>query len=178
MLARLGADLKTTAAKGEAGVGSVSRSKPDDGRKVSQRRLGLELSRADLRLLADYRVFFERKGLRRSSIVSFIYKLRLLAEHVFPRDLLSATSEDGDAFADARQLGARARYLYISTIHGLYHWAVIYGRAKRDPTLRVVRPRWPRSIPRPIPDGDLRRLIAAAPQRELAMIARRGASWA
>lgn len=143
----------------------------NDGRRLSKRRLGLELSRADIRLLADYRIFLERKGLRPNSITNFLAKVRLFAEHLFPRDLLSATSDDVDAFIDGRQLGARARYHYVSTIHGLFEWAVVYGHAKRDPTLRVVRPRFPRSIPRPIPDGDLRQLIASAPQRELAMIA-------
>jgi site-specific recombinase XerD len=144
----------------------------DDGRKVSRRRLGLESSPANVKVLGEYRVFMERKGLAVGSVQKMLDVLTCFAEQLCPRDLLDASTADVELFVDRRKLGARARYHYISTIHGLFEWAVIYGHTTTDVTLRVVRPRFPRSIPRPIADVDLRQLIDGAPTAELrAMIA-------
>jgi hypothetical protein len=45
-----------------------------------RRRLGLELSPRNVKLLADYRMHMERKGCRPSSIVSLVCKIVLFAE--------------------------------------------------------------------------------------------------
>lgn len=145
----------------------------NDGRehRRGSRRLGLPLSAQDVRWLAEYRIHMERRNVRPRSIDKLEGTLRLFAESIFPREFITATHEDVDRFLDGRHLGARGRYAYISTLHGFYKWAVIYGKTKVDPTLKVMRPRLPRQVPRPIPDEHLRRALMSAPPMERAMLA-------
>ena len=119
----------------------------------------------------DYRRHMERKGLRPRSIKKMLDVVSLLSRHIAPRTVLEATETDVESFVDCRQLAPRTRYMYISTLHGLFEWAVIYGLLDRDPTMRVVRPRLPRAVPHPIQDDDLRTLLATADPRAAAMIA-------
>ena len=122
-------------------------------------------------VLDDYLQHMERKGLRPRTVEKLLGVLALFVAHVAPRDVLTAVTADVESFVDCRRLVARTRYMYLSVIHTFFEWAVIYGRIDRDPTLRVVRPRLPRSVPHPIGDGDLRRVLDDAPPREAAMIA-------
>lgn len=122
-------------------------------------------------MLRRYSDHGRRRGLRETSIVKNGNVLRLVAEHVHPRPLIAATAADLEAFLDSRHLSARTRYHHVSTVHSFFEWAVVEGIVDTDPTLRVIRPRFPRSVPRPIPDGDLEHVLAIAAPRERAAVA-------
>lgn len=142
-----------------------------DGRAKRRVRVGLELGAVTLAFLASYFDHLERRAVRASSIKRYRDVLILFAEHMHPRPVTDAAAEDIDAWMDTRCLSPRTRYHYVSTLHGLFDWAVKYERLDRDPTLTVVRPRFPRSVPRPIPDAELLHALAVAPARERTIMA-------
>lgn len=141
-----------------------------DGRKHSVRRDGRELDKATRMHLRDYQLDCERRALRATSIVAMRCKLLCMAEAVAPTPLLEAGAGQLQEALDGRRLGARARYGYLSILHGFYAWALLEGRATVDPTVRIRRPRAPRSVPRPISDADLRAAMLEAPPRIKAMM--------
>src|SRR5581483_10360804 len=50
----------------------------------------------------------------------------------------------------------------ITHLQGFYRWAVLEGRLVADPSLRLVRPKRPQRLPRPMPDVDVERALRAA----------------
>jgi integrase/recombinase XerC len=76
-----------------------------------------------------------------------------------------ATSDDVEGFIDARKVGPRTRYQWLSNLHAFYEWAIRHGLTDDDPTATVMRPRLHGTLPRPIGDSDLAySLSVAAPQ--------------
>lgn len=138
-------------------------------RAVSQRTRG-EINPEALRHVADYIDDCERGGLRPSTIKSYRSKLTLIAESQHPTAMVDLERDELEAFLDARSLGPRARYRYISDVHGFFRWAVNEGRATKDPTLRMRRPRITQGLPRPILDDDLVEAIQQAPPDVRAML--------
>lgn len=65
-------------------------------------------------------------------------------------------------FLDARNIGAKTRYGWLSTLHCFYRWAVDNGHVDCDPTVRIPRPRLRRSLPRPVSDQDLAMALSMA----------------
>lgn len=145
--------------------------KRPDGRAARVNAIGIDLEQGVAELLQQYRRHQEQRGLRPLAIKKLGAVLRLFAEWMHSRGGLGgATEAEVIAFLDGRRLSARTRYHYISSIHCFYEWAVLRGRLSHDPTLTVPRPRFPRAIPRPIPDDELNLAIAGAAPRELAII--------
>ncbi len=142
-----------------------------DGRKGRKLALGIDLGSDVKQLRADYQLHQSRRGVRTGSISRISDVLRLFCEFMDPASPIEATPAQIDAWLDSRQLSARTRYSYVSHLHGFYEWAVIYEHADRDPTLRVIRPRFPNSIPRPIPDDELAHALRMAAPRERAVMA-------
>lgn len=141
-----------------------------DGRTKS-RRLRNSARAADTNeLLAGFRLDQERRNLSSATIGVRRQRLLSLAEDVFPASLVEVDRETIEAYLDARTLGPRARYTYISHLHAFYEWAVLEGLAAADPTLRIRRPRQPRLTPRPIRTEDLHRALDLAPPVVKAMI--------
>jgi site-specific recombinase XerD len=138
---------------------------------VSQASRLLSLSAANVRVLADYRLYLEARAVRPASQFKIFELAVRFAQHCEPRPLLKATTADVEAFLETANIGASSRYHYISTLHCLYHWAENYGHSKHDPTKRVPRPRMPRGIPHPIDDDDLKRALAGARKTQRAMMA-------
>lgn len=79
--------------------------------------------------------------------------------------LMAVQRDDIERWLDVLHIGPRARTCYISTLHNFYQWAVAEGFRKDDPTVRIVRPRMPRLVPRPIDDESLELALAVAPPR-------------
>lgn len=77
-------------------------------------------------------------------------------------DLADATAEDVQRFIDAKHVGARTRYTWISAISCFSRWAVQTGHLPHDPTLGITRPKLRRTLPRPIADEDLAVAISMA----------------
>ena len=51
----------------------------------------------------------------------------------------------------------------ISNLHCFYSWAIDADLIAHDPTRKLIRPRAQRSMPRPMPSGDVARALAEAP---------------
>lgn len=142
-----------------------------DGRAARRNRVGVELGEATRKALSEYADHQRRRGLRPASIRKCGDVLRLVAEHAHPASLVDISDEQIEDFLDGRRLSARTRYHYVSTLHSFFEWAVVYAHATTDPTLRVVRPRFPNVVPRPIPDDDLEHALAIAGPRDRAIMA-------
>jgi site-specific recombinase XerC len=82
---------------------------------------------------------------------------RLIAfERFLGRSIATATPKDLHAYFDSHSHGPRTVYGILSTLHCFYVWAVEDGHCERDPTIKVPRPRLPRSLPRPARTEQLR----------------------
>lgn len=76
--------------------------------------------------------------------------------------LMAATTDDIQRFLDQRDICARTRYHWISHLSAFYRWAQMEGHTTSDPTARIVRPKLPKSLPRPIGTEDLGRALQAS----------------
>lgn len=95
-----------------------------------------------------------RRGLQPTTIASHNAFLRRFAGRV-AGGMLDATPDDVERFLDAYQLGATARYQYISGLHAFFDWARRAGYGNGDPTIDIIRPKLPKRLPRPISNADL-----------------------
>lgn len=111
-----------------------------------------------------------RRNLRPSTITQ---RRRALVRLGRSLDLSRATTEQIEDWLDSRNMGPEARACEISHIRGFYKWAVAEGRLRHDPTIRLVRPKLARRLPRPMPEGDLRMAVEMAPEpiRSMLMLA-------
>jgi integrase len=80
-------------------------------------------------------------------------------------ELLDVDHEVMAGWYSALDLTPEARATELSHVRTFYRWALLEGLIESDPTLRLVRPRIPRRIPRPIGDDDLARALEGAPER-------------
>lgn len=90
--------------------------------------------------------------------------IRWCTEHQL--ELADATAEDVQRFLDAKNIGARTRYTWLSALHCFYDWARRNGHLPADPTVDILRPKLRRTLPRPVSDADLAMAIAMAPPQE------------
>lgn len=74
----------------------------------------------------------------------------------------SATTADVEGLIDTRRaksgvggIGAKARNVWLSTLHAFYVWGIRAGHADFDPTVAIDRPKLRRALPRPILDEEL-----------------------
>jgi integrase/recombinase XerC len=106
---------------------------------------------------------FRRDQQRRGLLGSTIEK-RCRSVALFDRQAgaLTATAEDIEAWLDGRDLSARTRYWWLSTLHAFYGYCTRAGLRADDPTVTIVRPRLRRSLPRPMSSDDLAVAIAMA----------------
>lgn len=103
-----------------------------------------------------------RRGLGPLTIDARARMVRLFGGWLGDLDVLAASTEDVEAFLDARKIGPKARYTYLSNLHVFYAWAVHAGRAETDPTADIIRPKVHPGFPRPIADADLDQALTMA----------------
>lgn len=126
------------------------------------RRTGGPVADDTAELFARFWRHQERRGCQPSTARMYRNVLTLLAEWLYPRGLLDAGAEDLEQFLDARDLIPRTRYSYLSRFATFYRWAQL-EELGTDPTLRIVRPRATRHMPRPIATDELSAAVAGAP---------------
>lgn len=118
---------------------------------------------SDHGLVADWRLDQERRGLMPRTIYKRCSQVRAWVRWCEDRGGVGeAATEDVQRFLDARQIGSRTRYHWLSTLHVFYRWGVDQGRLEVDPTVKVPRPRMRRSLPRPVSDADLQMSLRLA----------------
>lgn len=104
-----------------------------------------------------------RRNLRPGTIDQKRRCLARLTRHL-GGDPADATHDQLVAFLD-RLDQPEARATELSHLRTFYRWAVAEGHLGVDPSARLVRPRVPRRLPRPIPTNDLAVALDTAPER-------------
>jgi site-specific recombinase XerD len=118
-------------------------------------------------MVEDHLRHIRRRNLRPSTIEQ---RRRALERLGRSHNLARVSTEQIEDWLDGRELQPEGRATEISHLRGFYKWAVMEGRLTHDPTLRLVRPRIPRRLPRPIPEDDLSMAVEMAPEPIRAML--------
>jgi len=105
-----------------------------------------------------------RRNLRPGTIKQKRYALRRLGRWLHPDCPLAATHDDLERYLD-RLDKPESRATETSHLRSFYRWALVEGVVDHDPTARLIRPRVPRRLPRPMPDNDLAVALELAPDR-------------
>jgi site-specific recombinase XerD len=123
-----------------------------------------------LGMVDDHLRHLARRNLRPSTITQRRLALRRLGRTF---DLTRVCTDQIEQWLDTRDLQPEGRATEISHLRGFYKWAVAEGRLPADPTLRLVRPKIARRLPRPMPEADLTMAVELAPEpvRSMLMLA-------
>lgn len=117
---------------------------------------------------------YEQHLMRRNMRPNYVYAqkgtLRRLARFVYPSELTTTTDKVLLAYLDSRKLSPGARAVEISHFRSFFSWAVEEEVIRLDPARRLVKPRQPRPLPRPMPDADIIHALAEAPCRVAAIL--------
>jgi integrase len=118
---------------------------------------------------AELRVGFSRdqedRGLKSDTLRK--RELHLVAfDRWLGASYFTATADQLAAFLDGRQLGDKARYLWISNLHRFYRWAIDGGLTTVDPTAKMERPKTARPVPRPARSDELAGALERAARAE------------
>lgn len=108
-----------------------------------------------------------RRGLMGSSILQRDGKVASFARFIAPKPLLEAERHDVERFLDARGIGARTRYAWLSHLHGFYQWVLREELGTLDPTAKIIRPKMRRALPRPAATAELRMARYRADPKQL-----------
>lgn len=90
-----------------------------------------------------------------------LHRMRL----ALPVPLLEATADQLMAWRANLTVGPDATVAYVSHARSFYGWAVSAGLLEHNPALALPVPKVGRRLPRPIPEANLMRAIAGAPDR-------------
>jgi integrase/recombinase XerD len=102
--------------------------------------------------LARYGAFLRGRGLRDA---------RSADEHTVAAFVAASSAA---THGDGRPYRATSIVRTLSAVRSFHRFLLREGEAERDPAIGVVRPRLPRSLPRPLPVDDVLRLLAAPPE--------------
>ena len=124
-------------------------------------------------LIVQHHIDQERRGLLPNSIYQRDGRVFAFSDWISPRSLLEATPDDINRFIDSRQgrsggpISAKSRYSWLTHLHSFYEWAKREEFTDTDPTLRIVRPKLRRALPRPASTEELRSAMSQANPQEL-----------
>ncbi len=82
-----------------------------------------------------------------------------------PSGLLAADRAEVEAWQTSLTVSSSSVQTYTDHVRGFYRWAHFYGVITEDPSDRLVTPRLPRRLPRPIPEDALMVAIRCADER-------------
>ena len=109
-------------------------------------------------LISRHCVWMRRKGLAQNTISKRRSRLRRVAELGPLGEVDTEQIEqllDSIVTRNGGPLGVKARYQWISDLSQFYRWGIDFGHLECDPTVRLVRPRQRKGLPRPIGTADL-----------------------
>jgi integrase/recombinase XerC len=111
------------------------------------------------------------RGLRPATIAQRRRTLARLARHLGHDPDTATAAELASWHHDlTATVGATARASYLSHVRSYYRWLLDEGARIDDPTVRLVRPRLHRRIPRPISDTAMLDAIDRAPDPVRSML--------
>jgi integrase/recombinase XerC len=120
-------------------------------------------------LIGLYRHHQQRRGFTPRTVTRRCDVLHNLARFT-DTPILDLTHLELLRWVDAKPIGPRTRYAYISAVSCFYEWAIREGLTDSNPTVRMERPKMRRTLPRPIAPGDLRMAIQLATPRLAAIL--------
>jgi site-specific recombinase XerD len=104
-----------------------------------------------------------QRGLSENTIRGRTDVVRLLLNHAAV-PAIDVTPDHMRAWqASLGLLNANSRAAYVSHIRQFYRWMLAEGLIAEDPSVVLLTPRRPRSLPRPVPEAGLERALALAP---------------
>ncbi len=118
--------------------------------------------RGDNDRLLDHLAHLRLRGLRPQSIDQRRYAVRRLARWLDANPLY-ATEEQLLGWQRSLTMSAVGHRTEVMHVHGYYKWAVEEKLIRTDPSRRLVLPKKPHTIPRPIPEEHLRLALDEAP---------------
>jgi site-specific recombinase XerD len=113
----------------------------------------------------DHLEWLRLRGLRQSTITTRRNRLRHLQRALGTDDLLAVTPEQLHDWQAALRLTPAAHAAYVSNVQQFYAWALDEGLIGTDPARKLIKPKVPRRLPRPIAEDDLAFAVAAASVR-------------
>jgi integrase/recombinase XerC len=106
-------------------------------------------------LIRAHHVDQVRRGNLPRSIARRDANLATFVKWLQGKPLLEVTRTDVERFLDARDIGPRTRYGWLSHLHAFYDWAARDELTEHDPTSRIIRPKMRRTLPRPADTDEL-----------------------
>src|SRR5438309_9086089 len=107
-----------------------------------------------------------RRGLVASSSQTRLCTLRQFGRWLGnDRSLLTASRHEVESWLDSKHLKPVSRAWHLTNLTSFFRWAVLEGYAAVDPTERIIKPRRPRYVPRPIEEAELQQALASADRR-------------
>jgi integrase/recombinase XerD len=115
------------------------------------------------------------RGLSANTLSAYRRDLARYASYLASREVRDARAVDDAAVAgfiarlsssthhDGRPYRATSVVRALSSVRSFHRFLMREGRAGRDPSAGVVRPKLPRSLPRPLSVEDIQRLLASPP---------------
>ena len=87
------------------------------------------------------------------------------ADRILSCGLVAATVEELEGWLANPKWSAQTKQTYHGHVTSFFRWAADPRRTlvDSDPSAGLVRPRAPRGLPRPVPDGELQAILDAAP---------------
>jgi integrase/recombinase XerC len=111
-------------------------------------------------LINDHIAWCTRRGLRPNYLYDLGCTLRRLERSVGPLEHADGLSVE--AWWDTLPVSHGSKAAYAAHLSSFYRWAVREGLRDDDPTLRFVRPRLRRGLPRPIPHRHIEWAVSQA----------------
>ncbi len=115
--------------------------------------------------LANFAAYMRLRGLREATIRSRTYTLRRLEARLRPAGLLDATRSGLEAWQAAQHMSSASLRTRTTQVRAFYVWALRTELITSDPSARLVMPKVPRTLPRPISEEDLALALACASTR-------------
>lgn len=125
--------------------------------------------------LSDHLAHLRLRGLRPATIIQRRYAIRRL-HRALGKEPLKASTEELDAWQRVLTMAPISRSCELTHVIGYFKWAMEDGRIRTDPTRRLIRPKRPPRLPRPIGETELRRALLLAPPQVRPWLAL--AAWA
>lgn len=116
-------------------------------------------------LITSYDLDQRNRGLTAASRKAARYVVTSFDHWMGDRSVLEATKADIEDWLGTKDITARTRAWYVTMLAGFFRWAIREEHTDVDPTVRIVRPKLRRLLPRPISDADLRLALDCASPR-------------
>lgn len=120
----------------------------------------------DCGILARHLAWMEARGRRPNTVYTRGHVIRRLGAAIAPVPVLEATEADIEAWrAGIASRTPKSVLAYCSNIREFYAWSLSEGLRADNPAARLVLPRKPVYLPRPISEDDLMLALDTAPPR-------------